>query len=351
MKNLRPMTMLSLMLLTPSVGWAGLEICNETSVKQTVAIGYKDNNDWVSEGWWNIASGGCATPLSGDLKGRYYYYRALTPGREFQDDNIAFCTVGKAFTIVGDSDCVSRGYEESMFGKIDTGKTAKHFTFSITEVGLPVPAPNPAPQPTPSPQPAPTTEPQNDTGEPGTYGTPYSNAAVLQECLSGAQTTCSFHSDGTKLFVEDDGRTPAHIFSMLQSLDIGAPVTITGDLIAFYDHTADLVLRDVVSRSWSGADILLNKMQGQWYAKDDPNTQFTILGSERENTYSGAITGIDYLSVQEWCAGFEGGGSYLYARDESSSESYCYAIDNVGDLEMTLTFLPRGNTLSYQRLD
>ncbi len=350
MKNLEPTAIVALMMLTPSAGWAGLEICNETSVTQTVAIGYKDGDDWVSEGWWNIASGDCSTPINDDLKSRYYYYRALVSGSEFQDDNIAFCTVGKAFTIVGDSDCVARGYEESMFSKIDTGKTATHFTFSITDAGFP--APNPEPTPTPTPTPTPEPEPESISVEPGTYGEPYTNAAILQECLGGGgPITCSFHSDGTKLFVEDDGRTPAHIFSILRSLDIGAPVTIEGDLVAFYDHTADLVLRDVVSRSWSGADILLDKMQGQWYAKDDPNAQFTILGSERENTYGGAITGIDYLSVQEWCGGFEGDGSYLYAREENSGESSCYAIESVDDLEMTLTFLPRGNVLEYQKLD
>ncbi|MFT5616652.1 MAG: hypothetical protein ACI8Q6_003958, partial [Granulosicoccus sp.] len=83
----------------------------------------------------------------------------------------------------------------------------------------------------------------------------------------------------------------------------------------------------------------------------DQNTQFTILGSERENTNSGAITGMDYLSVQEWCAGFESSGSYLYVRQENSGESGCYVIDHVGDFDMTMTFLPRGNVLEYQKLE
>ena len=96
---------------------------------------------------------------------------------------------------------------------------------------------------------------------------------------------------------------------------------------------------------------MLGQMQGQWYATDDPETQFTILGSERENTYSGAITGIDYLSVQEACGGFDDSGSYLYAREESSGESYCYAIENVDDLRLTLMFLPGGNMLEYRKLD
>lgn len=345
-----PAGIVALLLLTPSAALAGLEICNETTVKQTVAIGYKDGDDWVSEGWWNIVSGDCKTPLDGELKSRYYYYRALASGRDFQDQNIAFCTVRKAFTIVGDSDCEGRGYEKSMFSKIDTGKTATHFVFSITEAGFPTPAPTPQPAPQPTPQPDP--EPETTSAEPGTYGEPYSNAAILQECLSGEpQITCSFHADGTKFFVEDDGRTPSYIFDTLRSLDVGAPLTVEGDLVAFYDHTADLVLRNVVTRPWSEADILLSKMQGQWYAKDDLNAQFTIVGSERENTYGGAITGIDYLNIQEWCGGFEDSGPYLYARAENSGDSFCYAIEKVDDLTMSLTFLPRGNVLEFQKLE
>ena len=47
---------------------AGLEICNNTSLEQTVAIGYKGDTDWTSEGWWNIAPGACSTLVDGDLQ-------------------------------------------------------------------------------------------------------------------------------------------------------------------------------------------------------------------------------------------------------------------------------------------
>ncbi|MFT5615636.1 MAG: putative membrane protein, partial [Granulosicoccus sp.] len=307
MIDLRSAAVLALMMLTPAAAWAGLEICNETSAKLTVAIGYKDGDDWVSEGWWNIAVDDCATPLKDELTGRFYYYRALVSGREFRDENIAFCTVGKAFTIVGDSNCDARGYDKSMFSKIDTGKTAKHFTFTITEAGFPTPTEEPTPEPE--------LESESSSTAPGTDGRPFVESATLQECLGGSgERYCSFHADGMKFFVADDGRTPSHIFNSLQSMDIGSPITVEGDVVAVYGHTSEIVLRSLTTRSWSGADILLDKMQGQWYAKDDQNTQFTILGSERENTNSGAITGMDYLSVQEWCAGFESSGSYLYVR-------------------------------------
>lgn len=169
-----------------------------------------------------------------------------------------------------------------MFSKIDTGKTATHYTFTISEAGFPTP-------------------------------------------------------------------TPAHIFNTLRSLNVGSPITVEGDVVAVCDHTSEIVVRSVTLRSWPGADILLDKMHGHWYAKEDLNAQFTIVGSERKNTYSGAFTGLDHLSVQEGCAGFEDSGSHLYAREEGSGESACYVINHVGDFDMTLTFLPRDNVLEYQK--
>lgn len=55
---------------------AGFSICNDAGVPITVAIGWRENNAWSSEGWWNIAPRQCATPLSGPLQNRQYYYYA-----------------------------------------------------------------------------------------------------------------------------------------------------------------------------------------------------------------------------------------------------------------------------------
>ena len=355
MIHLRQAAVAALVSLTPVTASAGLEICNETSVKHTVAVGYKDGEDWVSEGWWNISPGSCATPLQDDLKSRFYYYRTVASGRDFQDDNIAFCTVDKVFTIVGDDDCTARGYEQSLFAKIDTGSTAKHFIFTITDTGTaPAPTPQPAPIPAPTPQPTQTPAPTTDTSstEPGTYGRVFVASANLQECLnSDDEAYCSFFSDAGKFFVADDGRTPSNIFASLRSLELGSPITIEGDIVAVYDHSSEIVLRSVTTRAWSAADIMIDKMQGQWYAVDDADAQFTISGLERLNTNNGAITSTDYLSVQDSCTGFEDNEAYLYAREVGTGKSLCYVIETVDDLNMILTSLPNGNRLKYRKLE
>ncbi|WP_052262054.1 DUF1036 domain-containing protein [Leisingera sp. ANG-M1] len=323
-------------MLAAAQAHAGLEICNNASHSLSLAIGYSSEGDWVSEGWWNIPAGVCKTPVSGDLKKRYYYYRANASGEVFASGDYTFCTTSEAFTIYGDADCAARGYDTQGFRKLDTGETATHFTLTLNGAAAAPAAPAPAAA---GPQP------------PGTYGEPYTDNVILQGCYSEGIRECSFHASGTKFFVRDDGRTPQFVFSVMETLDPGTPLTVAGDLEAVYDRTADAVLRDATVRSWTEHDGLLHKLQGHWYAEDDPNAQFTILGAERENTYDGAYSGRDYLSVSEWCHDFEGGGPYLYAREEETGEDYCYVIDYVDHLELVLMHLPRGNILRYRKLD
>ena len=106
---------------------AALEICNETGVTRSVAIAYSENKHWVSEGWWGVEDGKCVSVVKGDLKQRYYYYRATARDVTTKGDGYFFCTDSAVFTIVGDQRCEARGYDRSDFRKIDTGKSAKDF--------------------------------------------------------------------------------------------------------------------------------------------------------------------------------------------------------------------------------
>jgi|GEM_PF-1826759 len=117
----------------PTTGEAAsnLRICNGAGAKRYLAIGYSQNDQWVSEGWWNLDPGECATPVSGDLTQRYYYYRAEDTNEYFQGNGYMFCTVDEAFTIYGDENCQARGYEEHPFSEIDTGPTAPGYVYVI----------------------------------------------------------------------------------------------------------------------------------------------------------------------------------------------------------------------------
>ncbi len=118
--------------------FAGLEICNDTNETQAISVGYKGDDVWTSEGWWNLDPGGCATPIGGDLTQRYYYFRAEKSGGPFQGGNYYFCTSTTAYTIKGDTECEERGYDKEDFQEIDTGETGTEFTFRLTQSAMDV---------------------------------------------------------------------------------------------------------------------------------------------------------------------------------------------------------------------
>ena len=46
---------------------ADLRLCNKTDHQVGVAIGYRDQIDWITEGWWNLAASSCETLVAGPL--------------------------------------------------------------------------------------------------------------------------------------------------------------------------------------------------------------------------------------------------------------------------------------------
>lgn len=101
---------------------ADLEICSSRKSHRhvDVAIGYRDGDEWVSEGWWKVPPYDCVTPVTGDLPVRYYYIRAVEwgTGRAWEDDYV-FCVDTRPFTINGDTDCEERGFSEEGFLQYD----------------------------------------------------------------------------------------------------------------------------------------------------------------------------------------------------------------------------------------
>ena len=113
----------------------GLRLCNKTASRVGVAIGYKSNRQWTTEGWWNVAAGTCETLVPGPLVSRFYYVYAV----DYDEGGVwggkaALCTRDKMFTIQGIEDCVARGYERSGFFEVDTGEQ-KSWTVQLTEPG------------------------------------------------------------------------------------------------------------------------------------------------------------------------------------------------------------------------
>ena len=115
------------------VDGSGLRLCNRTGSRVGVAIGYKENRDWSTEGWWNIAAGECGTLVTGALVSRFYYVYAVDYDLGgVWGGTATMCTRDKMFTIRGIQNCVARGYERAGFFEVDTGEQ-KSWTVQLME--------------------------------------------------------------------------------------------------------------------------------------------------------------------------------------------------------------------------
>ncbi len=115
----------TLSLTLVDVAHAELRICNTTTSRVGISLGYRDPQGWVTEGWWNIAPKACETMLKGTLAARYYYLHAVDydKGGEWGGKDF-LCTRDREFTIRGADNCFSRGFDRVGFFEVDTGEQA-----------------------------------------------------------------------------------------------------------------------------------------------------------------------------------------------------------------------------------
>ena len=125
--------MLPLVVLPSASASADLKLCNSTSSRVGVAVGYQDATGWATEGWWNIASQTCETLLKGAVPSRFIYIHALDydRGGEWVGTNF-MCTDDKSFAIRGVKDCQQRGFKRTGFFEVDTGES-QEWTIRLTD--------------------------------------------------------------------------------------------------------------------------------------------------------------------------------------------------------------------------
>src|SRR3954453_22466461 len=112
---------------------ADFRLCNNTSSRVGIALGYKDAEGWTTEGWWNVSSRSCETLLKGALVARFYYIYALDYDRGGEWSGQAFmCSRDKEFTIKGTENCLARGFDRTGFFEVDTGEQ-RAWTVQLTE--------------------------------------------------------------------------------------------------------------------------------------------------------------------------------------------------------------------------
>lgn len=119
--------------LTSGAARADLRMCNMTGSRIGVALGYRDAQGWITEGWWNLGAKGCETLLRGALAARFYYIYAVDYDRGGEWSGKAFmCTRDREFSIRGVENCLARGYDRNGFFEVDTGEQ-KSWTIQLTD--------------------------------------------------------------------------------------------------------------------------------------------------------------------------------------------------------------------------
>jgi uncharacterized membrane protein len=124
-QGLSPIASIALMasMLAAWPAAADFNVCNKSAHGALVAIAFKSQGEWASEGWWRIAPRQCRTILRGPLTTQVYYLHAAHEGVDGDwDGKKWFCVRSKNFSLKGRKNCQKRGLGEAGFFAVDTGK-------------------------------------------------------------------------------------------------------------------------------------------------------------------------------------------------------------------------------------
>src|SRR6201991_5267452 len=131
--RLLPLLALAVGFLWNGSAAADFRLCNNTSSRVGIALGYKDADGWTTEGGWNVSSRSCETLLRGTLVARFYYIYALDYDRGGEWSGQAFmCSRDKEFTIKGADNCLARGFDRTGFFEVDTADQ-RAWTVQLTD--------------------------------------------------------------------------------------------------------------------------------------------------------------------------------------------------------------------------
>lgn len=341
---------------------ADLTFCNDGAAERRLAIAYSDGGVWTSEGWWKVPPATCKVVVDGDLTRQHYYVHAPVEGLPPEGAH-RFCVLTDAFTLPGaDGDCATLGAEERAFDHVDTGKTAKDFTVTLSGDGggqkepaeqAPTVAEPLAPEPPAAPEPSAAPGAATAAFAPGTHGEPFTVNALNQGCETRDEGSfCFFYAEGYRWAITQGGPSNPAAMEVLAQSSINTPFVVSGDIISYGDITADAVVSTIAPDSPDAWASLRDAMQGSWVSTDDPNSVIDIYGSERTSVYAGETLDVAVMTWADACPDQEPFGPVVYARMMGSDpmDVQCYAIIDVTEDRMELSYVGRGNTLAYTRL-
>ncbi|MCC1482230.1 DUF1036 domain-containing protein [Roseibaca sp. Y0-43] len=331
------------LLATPDTALAELRFCNETNARVTVAIGYRSDGAWRSEGWWAVEPDACRAVVSEPLENRFYYYRATSKLDSWTHETYYFCTSPQPFDIMGDEECAARGYDREAFSEIALSDGITRFTMTLTssKTAPPPPAPPPAPAPMA----------QGDA--PGTHGEPYTVAGLLSHCeVTDASVQCELHNDGWRYVASSAFYTDQALLERMMDLAPNTPMTWVGDLAGYGGANVDVTIREARVEGSDPYARLRAELQGFWTSTSDPNYQLLIAGGVFEEWYQNIPSDTRLMELANTCEGAMGDGPYLlaqsYARD---GDIRCFEVFELSQDSLSLFPLGVMQPLDFYRSD
>jgi len=358
---IRPL-LFSLCVLTPGSALAALEVCNESGASVSVAVGYKADEGWTSEGWWNVDEGACKVVISGDLPRTHYYWRAESRSVGFDHESYMFCTEETEFTIIGDKDCDGRGYQRVGFNEIELDG-ATDFTLTLNA---------PAASKSASAAKAPMSDPEENTvypdegpqvdNGPGTFGEPLTISGRFEGCWAvNEDLECELHADGWVYIASEDGPTAPSVISALNSYDIGTFLQLSGDLMYSSGERVDIMVRDIALSEPPAApplaagqmDGLMEFLQGTWEEDSGSGTAWMIEGNRLRWIHDANIAEEYAFELHPECAASYGAGPVIIGWPEydPSMGPSCWLVRETGPRHLLVENMVEGGTQSFSYVE
>ncbi|MBS0123553.1 DUF1036 domain-containing protein [Thetidibacter halocola] len=120
----------ALSVAAPSEARAQFAVCNQTLNVLNIAIGRFRYDAFATAGWWTVGPNQCANVIQEQLDVRFVYVFAQDVfGNVVLSGSVPMCLAPNRFDIVGEADCLVRGYLEARFHEVDTLKSERWTLF------------------------------------------------------------------------------------------------------------------------------------------------------------------------------------------------------------------------------
>ena len=110
--------------------------------------------------------------------------------------------------------------------------------------------------------------------------------------------------------------------------------------------------KELPKETLKDADTKNTLLEGNWVSTDDPKSELQVKGNEWIETYKGEKPEATKFATGDSCLANDKAktnpkGKYITVFDKD--ESRCFYIVNVSDSKLELSYVGRGNTLTYKK--